>query len=96
MSDYKEYLNEKKIIIGIELTKNIESPAEYITIDHHNENSDKPSSIEQIAELLNIELNFEQQLIAANDRGYIPEMIKMGASQEKISEIRKLTANHRE
>ncbi len=43
----------------------------------------------QIPELLNIELSRWQQLIAANDCGYIPAMLKMDASNNEIEAIRK-------
>ena len=88
LSSYKEYFNEGKTFVGIELTKDIATPKNYIEIDHHNENSNKPSSIEQIAELLKIELNHYQKLVAANDKGYIPAMEKMGATKKEIDKIR--------
>lgn len=75
-------------IYGIELFEDITPPPNYIRIDHHNDFSDRPSSLIQVAELLNIELNRYQQLIAANDVGYIPAMMSLGASTEEISAIR--------
>jgi len=39
LSDYKEYMTENKIIVGIELIKDVEPPKSYIEIDHHNENA---------------------------------------------------------
>ena len=89
LSDYSEYLSHKGIIAGIELTNDITPPKNYLQIDHHNENSGFPSSIEQIAELLGIELTHYQKLIAANDKGYIPAMESIGASDEEIKVIRK-------
>src|SRR3972149_2622914 len=89
LSDYKEYFNERSTFVGIELTEDTGPPENYIRIDHHNENADKPSSIEQIAELLQIKLNREQELIAANDKGYIPALEKYGATKEEITEIRR-------
>jgi len=88
LSSYTYVLNSEDTFVGIELTEDIPPPAHYIAIDHHNENSHKASSIEQIAELLGIKLNREQQLIAANDRGYIPAMIEMGATPDEITDIR--------
>ena len=63
-------------------------------IDHHiyegDDRSNPKSSIEQVADLIGIELSIEQQFIAANDRGFIPEMESLGEmlmlEQEEISE----------
>jgi len=57
-------------------------------IDHHYEEENKPSSIEQIAELFQIELNRWQRLVAANDKGYIPAMKCLCASEIEIKQIR--------
>jgi hypothetical protein len=61
-------------------------------IDHHtyqDEDRWRPvSSMEQVAALLGVELDRRQQLIAANDRGYIPAMLAMGASAAEIAAIR--------
>lgn len=57
-------------------------------IDHHNEEENRPSSIEQIAELFGIELDRWQRLVAANDKGYIPAMKCLCASEIEIKQIR--------
>lgn len=89
LSEYNDMVYSEDIIpVGIELIRDITPPENYIEIDHHNDKPAFPSSIEQIATLLNIELSFYQKLIAANDRGYIPAMIEMGASPDQIMEIR--------
>lgn len=82
--------NQEYIIYGIELIeKGIKQiPGNYHRIDHHNEYSDRPSSLEQVALLLKISLNREQALIAANDKAYIPGMQAIGASEEEINRIR--------
>ncbi|MCL3780854.1 hypothetical protein EMN47_10725 [Prolixibacteraceae bacterium JC049] len=80
--------NHNVIIYGIELIEDIELPHNYRAIDHHNEKSHFASSLEQIADLLNIKLNTFQKLIAANDSGYIPAMKKLGATEKQILEIR--------
>jgi hypothetical protein len=89
LSSYSDVLNDEDRFIGIELTTDIDPPKNYLLIDHHNENADKPSAIEQVAALLNIELTREQQLISANDKGYIPAMEAYGASADEITEIRR-------
>ena len=90
LSDYKEFLDFDGEIYGIELEEDITPPNNYIQIDHHGKNDYKPSSLEQIAELLNIELTRNQKLIAANDSNYINGMKALCASQKEINEIRKL------
>ena len=95
LSAYKpvlqHYGNDSTVkIYGIELHENdvASSLSNYYRIDHHNEYGKNVSSIEQVAEILTIDLTWEQQLIAANDRGFIPEMQRIGASPEEIQRIR--------
>ena len=76
-------------IYGIELQEDIPVPMHYHRIDHHNDMSSKPSSLEQVAAVLGIALSRHQQLVAANDSGYIPGMKAMGASKEEIDDIRR-------
>lgn len=59
-----------------------------IIVDHHNENVGKPASIIQILDLLGVEPSREQQLIAANDNGYIPAMLALGATAEEVAKVR--------
>lgn len=92
LSDYQNQLkdiNQSKYVVGIELWQDIDIPQQYRGIDHHNENSEKPSSLEQIADLLGIKLSRYQQLVAENDKGYIDAMLKFGATKNEIEEIRK-------
>ena len=90
LSSYKNdipALNAKNII-GIELIEDIPVPLNYICIDHHSEKSDRPSSLEQVADLLKVALDRHQMLVAINDRSYIPGMLEFGATKEEIDEIR--------
>jgi len=66
LSEYKHLFNDEQTFVGIELEMDIDPPLHYIRIDHHNENSHKPSSLEQLAELLDITLTKKQQLILNN------------------------------
>ena len=91
LSEYKDKLAELQpgeIPVLIELTLDIPKPKNAIIIDHHNKKESKPSSLEQIAELSNIKLNRWQQLVAANDKGYIPAMKSISATEEEIKKIR--------
>jgi len=90
LSDYKDELEKYKdwTIYGIELEKDINPPNNYIEIDHHNTNDFKPSSLEQVANILDIILSREEKLICANDSNYIKGMEKLGASKAEIEHIR--------
>lgn len=87
--EISQFSNSGIKIYGIELFEDITPPPNYIRIDHHNDFSNRPSSLIQVAELLNITLSRHQQLVAANDVGYIPAMMSLGASNEEINTIRR-------
>ena len=95
LDKYKDVLQqyencENVVVYGIELHENqdVRLPLNYYRIDHHNQYSANLSALEQVAAVLKIELTREQQLIAANDRGYIPEMQQQGATADEIRQIR--------
>lgn len=90
LSHYQDDFSKTKTNVCIELTEDILPPSKYLRIDHHNELSHLPASIEQLAALLHIQLTQHQQLVAANDKGYIPAMQAMGASEAEIQSIRLL------
>lgn len=75
---------------GIELQEDCSLPNHYTRIDHHNDYSNRPATILQVAEILGITPDRHVQLVAANDAGYIPAMLELSASEEEIAEIRKL------
>jgi uncharacterized membrane protein len=89
LSQYNECLVKGKTYYGVELRKDIETDCRYISIDHHNERSTEKSALEQVADLLNVKLTREQELIAANDKGHIFAMKEMGASDKEVESIRK-------
>ncbi len=90
LSAYQEDLGREDVVyVGIELVEDITTPTNYKAVDHHNERSHEPASIEQVADLLGIGLSRYQQLVAANDRGYIPAMEEMGASVFEIQKVRR-------
>ena len=90
LSEYADVLKEDTLIYGIELEEDITPPKNYRAIDHHNQNSNKPSSLEQVAKILKIKLNRHQMLIAKNDSAYIDGMKCISATQEEIDTIRAL------
>ncbi len=89
LSSYINNIKNNYLYIGIELIEDIAPPLNYITIDHHNEQQSKLSSLEQVANILGINLSRKDKLIALNDSGYIPAMVNFGATQKEIDEIRK-------
>ncbi len=92
LSDYKEELEKYKdeAIYAVELEPDIEVPSNVELIDHHNDFSDRPSSLEQIAKLLNHKLSKFEKAVGANDKGYISAMEKECFSLNNIKRIRKL------
>lgn len=81
-----------KEVYGVELQGNSNGA---INIDHHvygeDDRSNQKSSIEQVADVLGVELSIDEQFVAANDKGFIPEMEKLGAElgirEEDLKEI---------
>lgn len=93
LSSYRDVLEQGDDhlmhIFGIELTDDIMiKDTRYHLIDHHNANSHLPSSLEQVATLIGHILTDEEILIAANDTGYFPAMVALGACKETIEDIR--------
>lgn len=85
-----QVISEGKVPVLVELVLDIELPEAAIIVDHHNENSSRPASILQVLDLLEIEPNRYQQLVAANDCGYIPGMLALGATPEEVALVRML------
>lgn len=92
VSKYSEIISSHKApdfhIYGIELREDITPPSNYTRIDHHNDFSRKDSSLKQIANLLNYELNRWQRLVSANDSAYMEGLEQAGATKEEITQIR--------
>ena len=80
--------NYDYIIYGIEL-RGETNYKNYKLIDHHNEIQNEPSALEQVAEILSIKLTRYENLVSANDKGYIPAMITLGATSKEINAIRR-------
>ncbi|WP_243347960.1 hypothetical protein [Parabacteroides sp. FAFU027] len=97
LANYRDELEEYAddpmyVIYGVELREErpVMIPLNYYRVRHHNECINMPTSLEQVALLLDYPLTDRQKYIAANDRGYIPAMQAAGASPEEIAEIRRL------
>ena len=89
LSDYADSFKKDKVNVAIELLEDTPQPPQYLRIDHHNELNTLPASIEQVAALLNTPLSRHQQLVAANDKGFIPALQDFGASATEIADIRR-------
>lgn len=87
-SEIAKAVADGKIPVLVELTMDEKIPESAVVVDHHNENAGRPASLLQVLSLLGIEPTRRQQLIAANDSGYIPAMLAMGASPDEIAEVR--------
>ena len=85
-SAFNKLENKDKTFVGIELSG--ERPEGAILIDHHNFNADNPSSLEQVAKMLNVSLTRWQELVAANDKAYIHGLEQMCATKEEIKKVR--------
>ena len=91
LSAYSDFINDHphSCYYGIELMEDCQVPSHYVRIDHHNDFSNRPASILQVAELLNVIPDRYLQLVAANDAGYIPAMLGVGADDDEVQEIRR-------
>lgn len=94
LSSYKDVVEEyagnpEVTLYGVELMEDIAAPANYVRIDHHNDFSGMPSSLEQVMTVLGQPMNRHQKLVAANDARYIPGMESLGATRTEIEEIRR-------
>lgn len=93
MSSYRKEIEEASaqnyIIWGIELQEDMAIPPLYRKIGHHNELIHLPSSLEQIMNILHLPMDRHLQLVAANDKAYIPGMLQLGATRKEVETIRR-------
>ena len=81
----KELTSPDVTVYGIELETDMSEPDNYICIDHHGDVESGPSSLEQVAELIGHELSPKERLVAANDKGFFPEMKKWLERMDDLS-----------
>ena len=72
----------------VELELDVELPKGIVVIDHHGQRASEPPSIKQVLDLLGLEADRWQKLVGANDAGYIPAMLVIGATEEEVAQIR--------
>jgi hypothetical protein len=97
-SSYREQIEELdrhgQRLVMVELENDlIHQPVDAIWIDHHGARagSAMPTSLEQIFELLDLpgeQWSRHYQLVAANDRGYLPALAAIGATRAEMEAIR--------
>ncbi len=92
--ELKATLTSGRIPVLVELANDIGlDPAKIIVVDHHGERAgeDRPTSLHQVFDLLDLPADRWTRwfaLVTANDGGYIPAMVALGASQEEIVQVR--------
>lgn len=89
------YRDEIKMVVSegytpvlVELEIDFDLPEGVIVVDHHNERAGEPASILQVLDLLGIEPNRHDLLVAVNDVSFLHGLLRFGATPEEISEIR--------
>jgi hypothetical protein len=83
----------KPVLIELEEDLPKEMIAQCMIVDHHGKRAgaDKPTSLHQVFALLElpaVRWTRRMELVAANDRGYIPALQEVGATMEEIRQIR--------
>lgn len=93
LSSYRKELDEASdkgwTVWGIELQEDIVLPPCYKRIDHHNDLAHLPSALEQVLEVLHLPMDRYLQLVAANDKAYIPGMLQLNATAAEVEVIRR-------
>ncbi len=97
-SDYFNEINScidnERLPVLIELENDVDLTSDKaIFLNHHNEKSgiDKPTPLHEVFRLLKLpddKWTRWYDLVVANDRGYIPAMLNIGASKEEIIKVR--------
>lgn len=97
-SDYRREIEAAlargDVPVLVELEPDLELPREVVVVvDHHGDRAgrERPTSLEQVFELLDLppeRWSRWYELVAANDRGYIPALRRAGASEEEIRRVR--------
>jgi len=75
----------------VELEIDCDLPEGTIVVDHHGARSAEKASLLQVLDLIGVEPNREQLLVAADDAGFIPGMLALEATPEEVFSIRART-----
>jgi len=81
------------VLVELEDDLNLEGSTKAVVIDHHGARAgkDKPTSLHQVFDVLHLPQSRWTRwfdLVAANDRGYIPALMEIGASRDEVISIR--------
>jgi len=93
-NEIRQNIEKGNISVLVELILDFEiAERDILVIDHHGPDAgeNSPTSLEMVFKLLSLHQScwtHWHKLVAANDRGYIQELIKIGATQEEIVKIR--------
>jgi hypothetical protein len=94
LEEIEQSLDSGYTPVLVELDYDLPIPRERcLLVDHHGPRAGEqtPTALEQVFKLLALEPSQWTRwhaLVAANDRGYIPEMRRMGATIEEIRDVR--------
>ncbi len=97
-SDYRRELGQaldrgfRPVLIELEIDLPLER-SRIAVVDHHGGRAgkDRPTSLHQVFDLLGLPQERWTRwfdLVAANDRGYIPAMVEIGATRDEIIRVR--------
>jgi len=91
IEDYADVIGEilegDKIPVAIELA-GADTKEGVVDIDHHGDKSGRPASLTQVMERIGKDMSFVDELIAANDAGYIPAMEELFEKHRERFEMR--------
>jgi hypothetical protein len=94
-ADIERALHRGQSVVLVELKCDLPLPTgQLVVVDHHGDRAgaDQPTSLHQVFDLLSLSGRKWTQwleLVAANDRGYIPAMISAGATPDQAALVRK-------
>lgn len=92
LSAYSDILAEHphSQFVGVELSdpERLASRYNYTLVDHHNQYSDRPSSLLQVASMLGLAVTDRMRIVAANDIGAIAGMLDAGFSYTQAMLVR--------
>lgn len=71
--EIESIIESGKTPVAIEL-RGAGDKAEVVEVDHHNDKSDRPSSLLQVLERFGLQPSLAEKFVAANDSAYIPGM----------------------
>lgn len=76
------------IPVLIELALDCNTPEGAVVIDHHAERSGEPASLLQVLALLKLHPSRWDEVVAANDAGWFPGLIALGATSAEMVAVR--------